>query len=621
MKRENPDVHESVILVVMRRVIVGLAALLAFLAGGLVGARQGQAPPANGIIIGTVIDGVTKKPVPGAVVTLGARGVAQPPVQVGSDGRFVFMNLPPGTYSPTATRTGYIDGGAGQRTPSGPRRPVDLGDVERTADIVLPLWRPAVVTGRIIDEHGEPAVALRVALLHRVLENGEWRLRERYSTRSDDRGMYRFSKIEPSQYVVIAKQDPEAFMESAMTALASDMSALMSMATQLMGSGREPQLDFRARIVPTTFAPGVLSANGAEAIAIAPGEERTGVDVRVAALPTYRISGTLTGPEASPQNVSIQLTSAGLIDLQAGISLGRGGSSFDFAGVPPGEYVLRMIAVPRAAQAEGGGRRGTPIPGGVATSGRGTAAPAYPPAPAASTWWAERTIVITDHDELGVSLPMKEGLRLSGRLQFDGSAAPPAFDRFAIFVASVDTLNGSRTNAPSGVAADGTFRTVGLSPGPYQLRLSGTVSPWRLKSVRADGRDVTDIPIDVQDADIPDIVITLTDRRPGTLSGTVRTGSGQPDGDATVVVFPADRQFWTNLGPTSQRFKSVPVSSGGAYTVANLPDGEYFVLADRDEALTHWLQVKVLEALALRATRVQVNEGERKTQDLTRTGK
>jgi hypothetical protein len=542
---------------------------------------------------------------------------------VGRDGRFVFRELRPGTYALVASRNGFFGGGAGQRTPTGPQRPVELADGDRVTDVALRLWRYAAISGRVTDEYGEPVVDLRVGLLERALDNGQFRLQERGMTRTDDRGMYRFGKVTPGHYVVTGRQDPDSFLEAIAGSMLSDMSALAGLVSKLMASGiTAPQIDFRARVIPTTFAPSAALAADATTIVIGPGEDRTAVDMRVARIPTYRVAGAVSAAE-TPPNLSIQLISPAQMNQPAGITLGdigggRGGR-FDILGVPPGDYVLTAIAVPRPQPAMRGGGAGQPVPGQPLPPGRaGGGRSGFQPAPDAPTWWASQPITITDRDEVGISLVLREGVRISGRIQFDGTATPPAPERFAVFAAAVENPAISRTNTPSAFLPDGTFRTVGLPAGRYVIRLSGTDSPWRLHSVRLGGRDLTEVPIEIEGDAIGDVVVTLTNRPPASLTGIVRTARSEPDPDAVVVIFPVDRQLWVNLGPTSMRAKSSRVSATGAYSIPGLPEGEYFVLAGNEEMLADWLQPTVLEALSARATRVTISESERKTQDLTR---
>ena len=82
-----------------------------------------QAPvqaPGTGVVAGQVIDQTTKRPVAGAVVTLSVMaGPGQapiPPAQArrgvavaNAEGRFVFRDVPAGTFSLTAGRTNGIN--------------------------------------------------------------------------------------------------------------------------------------------------------------------------------------------------------------------------------------------------------------------------------------------------------------------------------------------------------------------------------------------------------------------------------------------------------------------------------------------------------------------------------
>src|SRR5688572_6464249 len=115
-----------------------LAAVVVLLSIGVAGlaGRQSQATPGTGFILGRVVDATTGAPVSGVVVT--ASGHPQS-MLTDAQGRFVFRNLPKGTYSLTATIGGrgfspsgflvtgmghqigaYLDGSYGQRRPGGP---------------------------------------------------------------------------------------------------------------------------------------------------------------------------------------------------------------------------------------------------------------------------------------------------------------------------------------------------------------------------------------------------------------------------------------------------------------------------------------------------------------------
>lgn len=606
------------ILVPMRRaspVVVALTVLTAAIAFGFQGQRTASPPPSTGtgVIVGTVVDGVTGRPVPGALVTLGGRFPQQPaPIIVGSDGRFVFRDLPAGSFSLPVTKAGYLDSSAGRTSPTGATRPVELRDGDRIGDVVLRIWRHAVVSGSAVDERGEAVVGLRVALLQRTVVNGQWSLEERQNVRTDDRGWYRFTKVAPGRYVIGVRQDPEGFMESAVMAMSADLTAIMSIMAPLIASGGNqlPEVDFRARVVPMLFAPGVASADEASTITVASGEERGGIVIRAARVPTFRISGTVIGPEPAPPNLNIQLTAPSQMNLPAGVNVGeagRGGSSrFDFLAVPPGRYVLRALAAPRPA----GGR------GGRGGGGRGGEVAL--PAPTASTWWAIQEITISDRDEVGVALALREGVRISGRLQFEGTSPAPAADRFSVMATNIEGAAGWQTNQPAGVNADGSFRTMGLPPGRYAFGLASAPAPWRVRSVTLGGRDATDVPVEIDSDALTDAVIALTDQPLANLSGAVRRLRGDLDATAVVLIFPVDRGLWSHVGPTARRFRTARAADGGRYTLSGLPEGDYYIVAAPEDRLTDWLHPQVLETLAATAGRIQLRDGEQRTLDLTR---
>jgi hypothetical protein len=73
-------------------------------------------------------------------------------------------------------------------------------------------------------------------------------------------------------------------------------------ATNQLVIGRYPipprSSDGRATVYPPTFYPDVFTLATATTIAVSAGDERTGIDLRMAAVPAARISGTVEGPRA-----------------------------------------------------------------------------------------------------------------------------------------------------------------------------------------------------------------------------------------------------------------------------------------------------------------------------------
>src|SRR5579862_6349617 len=108
-----------------------------------------QTKPGNGSIEGHVFNSVNRAPVRKATVNLTtSQNQIWLVAETNAEGRFQFTALPPGTYKLSATQSGFFDHAA--------RRPIALGQDEHVADAEIRLPPQGVITGRIVDEDGDP---------------------------------------------------------------------------------------------------------------------------------------------------------------------------------------------------------------------------------------------------------------------------------------------------------------------------------------------------------------------------------------------------------------------------------------------------------------------------------
>ena len=139
-----------------------------------------------------------------------------------AQGRFLYRNVPAGSFTLRATIGGnvegggfmwagglgpqvgpYLNGGYGQRRPGGSLQSIDLADDEQVDDVVIKLWQGGSIEGRVFDESGEPMVDVVVAA-PRLSADG--RLQNGPTVRTDDRGAYHFGTLVPGDYVVVVTQ-------------------------------------------------------------------------------------------------------------------------------------------------------------------------------------------------------------------------------------------------------------------------------------------------------------------------------------------------------------------------------------------------------------------------------
>lgn len=245
--------------------------------------------------------------------------------------------------------------------------------------------------------------------------------------------------------------------------------------------------------------------------------------------------------------------------------------------------------------------------------------PSDAPLPAGPTLWESLPISVGRSDVADVAVSLRTGPRVSGRVEFEGTARVPEPSALPQINIQLEPAGGQlvRTASPlrGRVEPTGHFTTVGLPGGRYLLRVAAVQAPWTFKSAMHEGRDLADVPFDASGGDLSGVVITFTDT-PSELNGTVTRGDGAADPDAAVLVFPADGSGWVDWGLNPRRLRTLHATATGSFTASGLPPGDYHVVAVPQEMAADWQDPATLEALAREAAQVRVEDGQKKTQAL-----
>ena len=257
---------------------------------------------------------------------------------------------------------------------------------------------------------------------------------------------------------------------------------------------------------------------------------------------------------------------------------------FTFLAIPPGQYLLRAINDPPARVA------------GPVT---------------ASTFWVSEPVTVADRDMTSMKLTLQTGFRVAGRIVVEGDAATLPMNRMFVNLESVDrTLFGEFSEIQ--VAQDGTFRSVEAPSARYRLTLP-LPSGWFVKGITRNGQALDDLPFELKEA-FSDLVITVSNRG-AHITGTVRTAAGAPDATASVVVFPVDARQWVDFSAYARGIKEERAGRDGAYRIADLPEGDYLIVAIAQQQLD-WAQPKFFETVSRLATRLTIGAGEARALDL-----
>jgi len=618
-------------------IVIGLAAVTV----AAQSVQPSQAPRANGLLAGRVMNAAGDA-IPSAVVSLRPDTVGPAPripvvgrtvpVRTNADGRFVVTDVPPGTYHIDVARAGWLPGALGRRRPGGPGLPVTMTEGQHRSDLLVTMWRSAVITGRVTADNGDALVGVEVRAIQLVHIAGrrQMHIPQRPQTlprqQTDDRGAYRFSDLLPGEYLVAVLtsvlSEPPGFAGAIRAANSTPRTYYQTMtgmgaapmvfdrATGAAAGGRAlveslsglsgvPTTEDAWLAYPTTYHPSALTQSTATIVRATSGEPQTAVDVTVRLVQTHQVSGTLTGPDGPAPWHAVHLVPADtgdvpLVDVGTAVTDAEG--VFTFYGVPPGQYIARVIRVPWPGPGfEMGIAGGTGAIPYVTLSGRGPSSGA-PTVPDEPLLHATQSVIVADRHVTGVALTLSEGPRVRGRIVLEGTGPPPIDQWRGAYVAAV-AASGREDGFtfPTPFAGEGPFATSSLWPGRYLLRVTPPQG-WSLLRAAHQGRDISAQAIDIT-TDIDGVVITLTNRVRRVM-GTVQVESGSRPSDAVVLMFPVDQDEWADSGRTNPRVASVRVAEAGTFSLAAPPDGDYFVVAIPDAESDDWQNPLTLAKLA-----------------------
>ena len=438
-------------------------------------------------------------------------------------GAFEFRDLPAGRWDVTASKAGFVTMRFGQRRPLEAGRPIEVADAQVMERVNFSLPRGAAITGRVLDEFGDPVANARVRAMRYQFTEGPRHLTPiGIVAQSDDTDAFRLYGLMPGDYYVSA----------ILRALPVDDPA--------DATGYAP-----------TYYPGTGSVTAAQPVSLAVAEEAS-ISFALMPVRTARVSGNVVDFTGAPlANGSVILgstdsTGAPPAVFGAGSRI-RPDGTFILSNVAPGSYTLM-------ATSGGPGRRG---------GGENVEMGSLP-------------IAVAGEDLTGVMVVTSLGATLTGSVtSAQGSTAKLQTASLQITAQPVP-FERAMGNRPARVDADGTFTLTNLFR-PRLIRVTGLPQAWALEAVIVGGSDVTDRPVDFQPNDqIKDAQILLTDRVTQ-IAGTVSDRDGETSRDFTVIVFPEDETKWA---PPSRYVKSARPDQQGLFKIRALPpDDRYLSVA------------------------------------------
>jgi len=492
--------------------------------------------------------------------------------------------LAAGRYTITVNKPAYVNWSYGQTRPGAPGKPIVLLDNQLAENVDIRLPRGGVITGRVVDEFGEPVANANVAAMRQQFSQGQRRLVSTgQRAQTNDIGEYRLFGLSPGQYAVSSNPQPQLIA--------------MPTANGIDLSGE------RSGFAPTYY-PATPDVASAQRVTVGVAQTLTGIDIVLVPTRLASVSGIATDAQGRPMaNGNVQLTLRG--QGNSGFSTLGGGpvkqdGTFTVPNVPPGDYVVRANAMMRLP----------PAPG---------KAPAPPE-------FSVAVVTVNGDDVAGVRLTPMAQVQVTGRIVFDDPAAAQSVRASTLRVASQilnpdDGLVGFGGGVPDSTVHDDFTFELKAFPGRIGLRAFVPLLPggptaaggWQLKSIRANGVDIIDSGVDLGSQGLSGVEIELTNRAQQ-LSGRVTDATGAAANDYVVVAFPQDRARW--LSPMNRYATLARPAVDGTFKITTLPPGEYYAAALDGIDLNDWQDPETLEALSRLATAFALTPGDRRTLDL-----
>jgi protocatechuate 3,4-dioxygenase beta subunit len=503
------------------------------------------------VLRGRVVDAQGSRPLRRVRLSLTAPDIPQPQaisVSTDADGRYEFTELPARQFTLTAQRSGYLTLRYGQRRPMEQGKVLDVQDGQIVEGIDFALPRMGVISGRIVDELGEPIAGVWVAAMRSMW----WQNRRQLASDSglattDEEGEYRIRGLMPGTYVLVAR-------------------TLEKWAVDI--AGRDETMSY----APSYF-PGVADLSEAVRLTVASGQELTNTDFSVVPGRAARIAGRALDSQGRPlRNVILAHQFPG--GAGGGIVGGAGSAAvapdgtFSIGAVPPGEYRLQ------------------------ATGPQETAV---------------MPISVNSVDLTGVALTTSAGWSLSGRITTDaGPLAGLRRNQVAIapvlLVTSPLGMQGGAV-ARQTINEDWTFSVTNVA-GPARLRVT-TPDGWAVKALIQGDRDVANQSFDMKSGEtVSDVQVVLTDRVV-TVNGQVVDANDRPLADGTILLFAADAAKWFEGSP---HVRAVRPDQQGRYRIGNLLPGEYLAVALDYVEQGIWNDPEYLESIRRYAQRVTLTD-------------
>jgi len=546
-----------------------LAILCAYvLALTLAGSAHGQTPapnpkaPAKASLQGNVVKEPVGDPLKKAIIEVIAENQEEGGNYTATsdqDGHFKITDIQPGRYRIFVERTGYIEVDEKRRRSEGMVISLDAG--QDLKDQTLRMLAAGILTGRVLDEDGDPMANVEVTVLRRKASAFE----PSGSAQTNDLGEYRIGGLLAGKYYVVASPLPNF--------------QTLVRAKQNSGdtANAAPSLAYGV-----TYYPNAADRAQASPIELHAGEEMP-VDFSLTRRHSARIRGRVSGLNAGYPSAVILRGKDGNATFNAG-EVGKDGK-FEIANVAPGSYTLTAMTV-------------------------GAETPLI----------TRRAIEVGTADIDDVQLTPLPPATVRGQVHFSGKFPKPDASQTIVYLRPTEgddpydgvTIDGDGSATSPNlvkVKPGGSFELRNVAPGVYEIDVSGDAKEFGnafVESLAVGTKNYVDTGLNISGGTMA-VDVTVSGEA-GIIDGTVTSDKNEPAGECVVVAVPEAR-----FRAQAARYQKVLADQSGHFMLRGLRPGAYTLFAwehlDGDE----YRDADFLKSFEGRAVEVKVEKSSRQT--------
>lgn len=453
-----------------------------------------------------------------------------------SSGRFSVVDVPPGQYWVITRHDGFFGVSTGTRPPSETASVAVSVATQPVADIVISMVPGALISGRVRDSAGRPQPNVNVQVFTISYQTNQPILQPVAAKTTDDRGEYRLFWFGPGDYFVAATPR----------------------------QGAAPPNPQEAYV--KSFYPNAATITRAIPVSVKVGDERSGIDIEIQAVPSLKVSGqvvsTLPARELAGRGALAGVATLMLLRRDTSIpddatarmvgTVGLNGSigNFEVTGLLPGVYDLyARIMDPLGSAGPGGG--------GVFA-------------------WGRTSLDISNRDLDGVIVSVHASVDINGVVNGGPFSAALSSARVvlqpAASTAKIPQYQGviNRAQTPK---ADGSFTIPAVAEGNYRVQILGLPENAYVADIQQDFTSVYDSGISVSDKPSGPLEIRIA-ANAGAVEGTVYTTDKKVVPFATVTLIPSQEHR-----QNPDLFKTVTSDALGQFVISGVRPDNYRLLA------------------------------------------